>query len=314
MSQMSAREVENQYHQFVANDQYAKALQLATEYFNLFPPHAQRVVYFWRMKMACRLNGVRLALDTLREAVDSGHWYAHLDQNPDFQILADSSEFQDLVAICAQRRAEEIANAKPVIKILEPEPSYGSHPLLFALHGNSSNVEQFASHWGHAQDHGWLVALPQSPQAHGPENFSWNDWDWAIPAIVDHYSQVCKNHPIDQQRVVLAGFSMGAGLALWLALEQTLEVQGLICVAPFLSDVDALRPVLAQQQNQKLRIYLVASKEDEYCYDVAQKLSAFFTEYEIEHRLDIYQDIGHSFPPSFENRVPNALDFILNGE
>jgi predicted esterase len=101
---------------------------------------------------------------------------------------------------------------------------------------------------------------------------------------------------------------------LWLALEQTIKVQGLICVAPFLSDPDALRTVLADSQNQKLRIYLVASKEDEYCYDVAQKLSALFTEYEIEHRLEIYQDIGHSFPPSFENRVPNALDFILNGE
>jgi predicted esterase len=314
MSQMNAREVEEQYHQLAADREYKKALQLVSEHFNLFPPHAQRVVYFWRMKMACRLNDVQLALTTLREAVDNDHWYTDLDQNPDFQILADSTEFQELITICAQRRAEEIANAKSVMKILQPEPSSNSYPLLFALHGNSSNVEQFAPHWRHAQDHGWLVALPQSPQAHGPGNFSWNDWDWAIPAIVDHYSQVCKHHLIDQQRVVLAGFSMGAGLALWLALEQTLEVQGLICVAPFLSDVDALRPVLAQQRNQKLRMYLVASKEDEYCYDVAHKLSALFSEYEIEHRLDIYQDIGHSFPPSFENHVPNALDFILNGE
>jgi predicted esterase len=264
--------------------------------------------------MACRLNDVQLALATLREAVDNGHWYAHLDQNPDFQILADSLDFQELVAICAQRREEEIANAKPVIKVLEPEPSSGSRSLLFALHGNSGNVEQFASHWEDARDHGWLVALPQSPQAHGPENFSWNDWDWVIPTIWNHFSQVSQNYPIDQERVVLAGFSMGAGLALWLALEQTIKVQGLICVAPFLSDPDALRTVLADSQNQKLRIYLVASKEDEYCYDVAQKLSALFTEYEIEHRLEIYQDIGHSFPPSFENHVPNALDFILNGE
>ena len=314
MSQMSAREVEGQYHQLAAEHQYTKALQLITEHFDLFPPHAQRVVYYWRMKMACGLDDAQLVLATLREAIDHGHWYANLDQNPDFQILADSLEFQELVAICAQRRETEIANAKPVIKVLEPEPSSGSHPLLFALHGNSGNVEQFASHWEDARDHGWLVALPQSPQAHGPENFSWNDWDWVIPTIGDHFSKVCKNYPIDQERVVLAGFSMGAGLALWLALEQTIKVQGLICVAPFLSDPDALRTVLADPRNQNLRVHLVASREDEYCYEVAQKLSALFTEHGIKHRLDIYQDIGHSFPSTFESEVPMALDFILKGE
>lgn len=49
MSQISAREVENKYHQLAAGHQYAKALQLVTEHFELFPPHAQRVVYFWQM-------------------------------------------------------------------------------------------------------------------------------------------------------------------------------------------------------------------------------------------------------------------------
>jgi hypothetical protein len=84
-------------------------------------------------------------------------------------------------------------------------------------------------------------------------------------------------------------------------------------VAPFLSDVEALQSVLAEPQNQKLRIYLVASKEDEYCHSVAVKLSVLLPTYGIEHKLDIYTDTGHAFPLSFEQRVPMALDFILNG-
>lgn len=311
MSQINVNKVEQQYHHFVAKKEYAKALELATQYFDLFPPHAQRVVYYWRLNMACKLKDVQLALATLREAVENGHWYVNLDENPDFQTLADSAEFHHLVAICAKRRAEEIANAQPVIEILQPESPSDSYPLLFALHGNSSNVEVFAPHWQHAREHGWLVALPQSPQAYAPETFSWNDWDWAIPTLAEHYSQVCENYPIDRHRVVLAGFSMGAGLALWLALEQTIKVQGLICVAPFLSDVNALKSVLAHPQNRELRIYLVASKKDEYCYDVAVKLSDILPEYGIEHRLDIYPDTGHAFPLAFEKRVPVALDFVL---
>lgn len=313
MSRNKAKEVEQQYHQFVAEKEYAKALQLATQYFDLFPPHAQRVAYYWRLNMACKVNDVQLALATLREAVENGHWFDNLNENPDFQILADSAEFHQLVAICAKRRVEEIANARPVLKILQPEKSSDAYPLLFALHGNSSNVEIFAPHWQGAREHGWLVALPQSPQAYAPGTFSWNDWDWTIPTIVEHYSQVCQNYPVDRNRVVLAGFSMGAGLALWLALERTIEVQGLICVAPFLSDVEALQSALAEPQNQKLRIYLVASREDEYCLNVAVKLSALMPTYGIDHKLDIYTDTGHAFPLSFEQRVPMALDFILNG-
>jgi predicted esterase len=310
---MNIKEIEEQYHQCVADQEYAKAYQLATEHFNLFSPHAQRVVYFWRMKMACMLKEEQLALTTLRKAVNDGHWYAKLDENPDFQILADSTEFQRLVAVCATRRAEEIANARPVMKILQPDMAFGQYPLLFTLHGNSSNAEVFAPHWRHARDQGWLVALPQSPQAQGPENFSWNDWDWVIPTIVDHYAQVREKYVVDSQRVVLGGFSMGAGLALWLALEQTIAVQGLICVAPFLSDVNALLPVLGQPHSRKQRIYLVASREDEYCYDVALKLTVLLTEFGIQHKLDIYHDTGHAFPASFEERVPLALDFIVHG-
>ena len=37
MSQMSAREVEEQYHRLAAGHRYARALQLVTEHFNLFP-------------------------------------------------------------------------------------------------------------------------------------------------------------------------------------------------------------------------------------------------------------------------------------
>ena len=53
---MNTQEVEQQFHQAAANKEYAKALSVATQYFDLFPYHAQRVVYFWRMEMACRIE------------------------------------------------------------------------------------------------------------------------------------------------------------------------------------------------------------------------------------------------------------------
>jgi predicted esterase len=310
---ITAHDIEQQYHQSVARQEYAQALRLATEKFDVFPPHTRQVVYYWRIHMACKVGDARLALATLREALERGHWFNNLDDNPDFQLLAGSDEYRQLADLSAQRRAQAIANSRPGMKILEPEGITGPTPLVFALHGNSGNSEAFAPHWEAARAHGWLVALPQSPQENAPGTFSWNDWEWATQTLTGQFSQVCAQYPVDRRRLVLGGFSMGAGLALWLALERTFEVRGLICVAPFLPDVEALKEVLALPANRGTRIYLVASEMDQYCLEVAQKLAVILPDYGIEHRLDIYTDIGHAFPPSFEPKIPGALDFILSG-
>ncbi|MCB9431855.1 MAG: alpha/beta fold hydrolase [Ardenticatenaceae bacterium] len=309
---MNASEVEQKYHQAVADKKYTKALALATQYFDLFPPHAQRVVYFWRMEMACLIKDKVQALAVLREAVAAGHWFAQLDENPTFLILKESPEFQSLVGICTQRRLEEIANAPFVAQVLHLEDSPAPYPFVMALHGNSENIEIFAPHWHDALQHGWLVSLPQSPQTHGPDAYVWNDWDWVIPVLQDYNLRIRDEYTIDANKAVLAGFSMGAGLAIRLALENKLAVKGVLAVAPFLSSPEELRPLLAQASNRTLRFYLVASKEDEYCYAVANELSKLFTEYEIVHQLDIYEDVGHSFPYSFEQKVAEALRFIVN--
>jgi len=309
---MDAKQVEQQYHALAAAGEHAQALELVTRHFELFPPHAQSVVYYWRLKMACGLGDVPLALDTLRRAVNDGHWYDSLAGNPDFEILAGSPEFQSLMEICADRRLQAIAASVPVLKILQPPKASGPYSLVFALHGNNSSAEVFAPRWEQARERGWLVALPQAPQSFGPGTYSWNDWDWAIPALVKQYGQILESYPVDPQKVVLAGFSMGAGLALWLAFERTLRCRGVLCVAPFLSEVDAFTPVLAEAESSSLRVYLVASPEDEYCHSVAVKLSSILPQYGVEHQLDIYTDTGHAFPASFEARLPAALDFILN--
>ena len=311
MNTLTVEQVEQEYHALVAGKEYAAALNLATQYFDLFPQHAQQVVYYWRMDMATRCGNTALALQLLQEALDRGHWYAKLDENPHFQALHDLPAFQRLTALSAQRREQAIADAKPFMKVLLPEAQPGPYPIIFGLHGNSSSAGIFGLHWSAAVKQGWLVGLPQAPQAYGPDRYSWNDWDWCIPALQAQFRSLCDQYPVDPERAVLAGFSMGAGLALWLALEETIPVRGVIAVAPFLSNPEALNELLAQAASKDLRFYLVASQKDEYCYQVAGKLADMFSQYGIVHKIDIYEDVEHAFPPSFEDRLPQALEFIL---
>ncbi len=262
--------------------------------------------------MACRLNEKDLALHVLTEAVHAGYWYDELETDPDYQLLYGEAEFKHLAKICAERRAQAIANAVPVVKTLQPESKFSPFPLLLALHGSNSNVENQVKHWESAVPHGWFVALPQSSQIFAPGTYTWNDWEWAQQEVCERYAALYKEYPFGLERVVLAGFSLGSGLALWLVLSGAVKAQGLILVGPFLQDITKIIPLLEKCVPDELRVYLVTGQRDRYCHEIAQQLATLLPRYGIVCKLDDYPDLEHSFPLDFEKKLPEALSFVLS--
>ena len=307
-----AQEVEQQFHHLVQSCAYAEALDLVTREAHIFSEHAQKVVYYWRMTMACRLNEKALALQLLKEAVQAGYWYAGLETDPDFQLLRGDAEFEHLAKLGIERRAQAIANAIPVMKTLLPDPRFSPYPLLLALHGSNANIEVQVKHWESAVQHGWMVALPQSSQMFAPGTYTWNDWEWAQQEVCQRYTSLCNEYPVDLERVVLAGFSQGGGLALWLVLSGTIKAQGLVLVGPFLDEITSIVPFLEKHVPDGLRVYLVAGQRDRYCHGIAQQLATLLPKYGIVCKLEDYPDLDHSFPKDFEKKLPEALSFVLS--
>jgi predicted esterase len=313
MEELTVREVEQRYHHLVAEGNDAAALELVSTHAHEFPPHAQQVVYYWRFSRAARLGRTQQALELMDEALAAGYWYGELEEDEDLIALRHLPAFRQMVDFCRERREEAIQAAVPVLKTMMPAGDHSRpYPWLLALHGNGSNVARAAQNWAGAAGQGWFVALPQSPQEYAPEWYSWNDWDWAIRSLKKQYAELVENHPVDPDRLVLAGFSMGAGLATYLAVSQTIvPVRGVIAVAPFLPDPEVMRPFLEEQRPADLRVYLVASAGDEYCLQVARQLAEMLPPYGLACHLQVYPDQEHTFPPSFEGDLSKALDFVL---
>lgn len=124
MSRLSRpEEVEQQFHHLVQDGAYAEALDLVTREGHVFPEYAQKVVYYWRMTMACRLIKKELALHLLEEALQAGHWFAGLETDPDFQLLYAEPEFERLAKLGSLHQSRAIADAVPVVKILQTDTS-----------------------------------------------------------------------------------------------------------------------------------------------------------------------------------------------
>ncbi|MGA2505371.1 MAG: hypothetical protein ABSG01_14910 [Anaerolineales bacterium] len=303
--------VEQQFHSLYQAGSYTEALELVTREVHLFPEYSQKVIYAWRMNCACGLKDMELALKLLGEAVQAGYWYSNLQDDDDFAQLRGDPEFERLAEVCNERRARAMAGAVPVIKTFAPEDQPVSYPLLLALHGANATAE--AEQWMSAVAHGWFLGLPQSSQVYSPDRYTWNDWAWALQEVPQRFAAICAKHPIDTNRVVLAGFSQGGGLAAWLGLGDMIRARGLILVGPFLVNVDHLLPILDKHGPYYLRAYIAAGTRDEYCHGIAQQLASLLPKYGIECHLDVYADLEHCFPLDFERKLPEALDYVMSG-
>ena len=314
MSDPAMKQFEQEFYRLYGEGAYAAAYDLATREMGRFPAWAQSSYYNWRMCAACLMGQPDLALKLFEQALAAGHWYdeAGLREDPDLAALQGRPEFERLVAISLERREQARAGARPELRVFEPHGARPPYPLLLALHGNHSNLADSAERWRSAADAGWLVAAPQSSQVMGTGTFGWNDREWAVREVGQHYEDLRERYPIDPGRVVVAGFSMGGGLAAWLALSGALPARGFVGVNAYLADPRGLVPPLEARGGRGSRAFLIASQRDEACYKIAQQLAELLPAHGVACRLELHPDLGHDFPPEFERSLLPALDFILS--
>jgi hypothetical protein len=266
--------------------------------------------------MASLINETALALQLLEEALAAGFWYAEaqLREDPDLQPLQGLPEFERLVEICRKRHDEAQAQAAPALITLQPEGQCQAGrqpcPLLLALHGNYKTAEDSVGFWRSAVFKEWLLALPQSSQVRGPDGYVWNDREWAVREIKEHFASLCEQYAVDPDRVVVAGFSLGGELAIWLALSGTIEARGFIAVGPsgpYMRKPDDWIPFIEASQGRGLRGYLVVGEQDVFCYEGTQSLAALLKSGDIPCELEVHPNLGHDFPPEFQQSLTRAF-------
>ena len=293
---------------------YAESLELLQRESGRFPDREQ-ATYYWRMRLAVRINNLALALQFFRELLEHGyslppHW---LREDENLKPLQGLPEYEDLVAVCQLKFAELQANAKPEMLIMHPDGgvSTSSQPrsLLLALHGNAGNLSGTLGPWRGVVDQGWLLVLPQSSQAIDENAFVWDDWDKAAAEIQEHYVSLTHRYAIGE-RVIVGGFSMGGGLAIWLTLSRIIRAHGFVVLAPYVPDIEKLEPLLERARADGVHGYIIVGERDNGCLEIAHKLNALLNVNGIPCQLELRPGLGHTYPPDFDQSLEKALAFV----
>ena len=311
MSNRTFNEIDRQIMSLYRAKEYQQAFELV-EHERLNFPDQRRQIAYWRLCIHALTGKQAKALQIFREALDQGDWFppGWLTDDPDLVSLQPLPEFQEMVEICRQHMAE--LKTRPELLLAQPEERATKLPLLIALHGNTGNAGNAIKEWNRITSQGWLLAVPQSSQAIGQDAFVWDDRELAISEIRDHLAKVSGEYAIDPDRVVLGGFSMGGGQAIWMALHQSIKARGFVVLGPYLreDELKALPALLETHNLAGVRGYVLVGEDDYECLDISREVVEILNARGVPCELEVRPGLDHSYPADFVEVVSKGLSFI----
>ena len=300
---------------FYHKGDYASALAVTERLASEFSGQAQETTY-WRICLLSRLNKIEAALDTFDKALEGGLWWSEttLRRDPDLEPLQGLPEFESLVGLSERSHVSAQATTRPEMLVREPTAdNMGPYPLVMVLHGQGGSAEGNLRFWQPACSLGWLVASLQSAQMAWPGAYAWEDQDKAQEQVLGQFESLCGKYPVDRSRVIFGGISQGAALAIRLTLNGSAPVRGFLAVVPGQIQQELLTKWIATRRNQPVRGYIVAGGKDPR-YTFFKQVCETLAQYGIACKLEDHPEMGHEFPPAFEQSLKTGFDYLLAKE
>lgn len=309
MEQMTFRELTDKMVLLYTERKYADALQLVEQNADHFPEQSARTT-FWKMCLLSLAGRTEEVISVFQKGLDAGLWWARGQFiDTDLDAVRDLPEFQRLVSVSQAKYEEARIYIKRDQAVLVPEaPTSGMYPLLIALHGHNGNKDSHLQPWEAARQRGWLVVSPQSTQPLFDGAYCWDDPALGSADVLFSYEQISQKYQIDPQRILIAGFSQGSGMAIYTALSGKVNVQGFIGIASFWDKPDSLVP---QTDGAKLvRGYFVIGEKD-HTLENAKEVKNVLKEHGVQFAEELHPDLAHAFPADFESSFEKAINFIF---
>ena len=293
--------------QLHAAGDYATALEFARSAARDFPDEADRTTY-WIACLLARLGDEEGALQAFEEGSRRGLWWGPeaLENDPDLETLHTSDRFRVIVE--AGRAAHAAAGARPPAEPIVRPPATGqARAALVVLHARGERTELAVERWTGAAD--LLLIVPHSTQAFDMRSGCWDDSQVAEADVHRAVDAVLAG--VDAKLpLLIAGFSQGAALAVYLAAERRPRgIDGCIAVALSAGWArELIGPGLQPLDNQRF-VLLIGTLDPRHddCLRLADQLRAAGAEVS----LDVIEGLAHDYPADFGQRLPAAVDWVL---
>lgn len=308
---LSFRELQVQVFALYGQARFSDALDVVTRALPMLPVQVSRLT-FWQACFLCLLERPDDALAVLEAHRSKGGWWNpdRLEGDTDLAALRDKPEFIALVESSRAQQELMRETTLPQLEVVE-NGSAAPSPLLLAFHMRGSTLVATLPYWLPAQHSGMTVAVPQSSQLQGPNEYEWADAERAEREALGAFRKVQARYYIDSSRVVLGGASQGADLAVQLALSgYPIPARGFVAVAGG-GRAETLEPLLRDAAQRSVRGVFIVGEHDPARTRVEAVYEMLGTA-GLEVQLEVVMGLGHDYPSDFGVRLEKALAFIFS--
>ncbi len=181
------------------------------------------------------------------------------------------------------------------------------HPLIVLLHGRGGRAEKMARLFRpSAEKIRAVLVVPEAFEVFG-NGFQWGKVDDGVYRVEHAIEFAAERHPIDRQRVIVAGFSQGANLSLASVTRDPARFAGAVVIGA--CDARGLE-LGGEKLANPPPIYLGIGSEDPG-YDGCRPLAGVYEALGFEVKLRVYRGYGHVFPQNYVWEIDRALRFVL---
>lgn len=346
MKYNSFKELENEYSVPFSQGKYMEALTLLKNGIKSLPEEEFEKYLFNIILDKAQLNSKSKLYDEclkdLTYLVDRGYvcplyWSRFSDpftKSKDYTKLREKNDLQ---------RSRQQENLSLEWEVLLPQNYTDGkrYPLFINLHGDGDNIAYHKEFWKAEEllNKGFIVVYIQSSQLishngyswtktvfYSPDQKNWPDleqirpisqssyeirecYDSAYDEIKRCYDAISNEYSIDENSIIIGGFSGGATAAIDIAMTNTVPVKGFIALCsakPNSFTKDNIEELL----HRGVKGVFMEGEKDVPVPKVDEMMKDF-DDIGVPYQYYINDGIGHWYPDDLNDKLVQAVDFIL---
>ena len=230
-----------------------------------------------------------------------------------FEPLVATERYRTFLAANQRLLEEARQRTRAKVDVVLPRGYDGAkeYPVFIVLHGNNISTAVMKPRWKLDRlAESFILVFVQSSQINGSESFIWDDQVTGRRDVAESWARLESEYRIDRKRVLIGGFSGGAGMAIDAALRGVVPARAFIAlcpggVLPGPSDIAVAR----EAADRGLVGQVIAGERDDP--EESKRLVGMLNEAGVRVGLTVVPGLGHAFPADLTSRLETAIAAVL---
>jgi predicted esterase len=292
--------------------EYEKVEALSQEALTRFPDKTHKIT--WRLAVLYLMAGKqKKCLEILEYGQERNIPYPIWPGAGPMKQLESFEKFKKIVETNHRIQKELSANTKAELVVQTPKKysDQETYPLFITLHGWAGNINTLRKYWKLKKAaREYITAFIQSSQVVEMDSFGWSDYQAGRKDIKQIYQQIMQQYPVDNQQVVIGGFSQGALMAVDIAINHIIPAIGFVALQPGGDLPDTFNEKnVKKAANRGLRGTIITGPMDHY-FQQQKEMDTIFQKTNLPHRFIVKRGFKHGFPWNLPRLIDAALSHI----